>query len=226
MKVRYTGKHSDIIPIKSDPIAEVMLDYIECTLDNPKLRNIDNEKISNILKEIIYYEYLKMNSVDKYLNDLLDNLENHTSARDDINLETRKTIYNLNKLLNVDDDSINKNAIKDDIDFDPPTREDIPEFWLNRNRHKRETPPEFIQRVYSEWLGKGLLQTHVRALDKGLYMAFYKWLQHNEFPTWLILPKKNMSRKGVEISHGDIEIYKKVAAYIGRQKRKKESNGD
>lgn len=46
---------------------------------------------------------------------------------------------------------------------------------LYRDRLDRsQKPVEFIEEVYAEWLGKGLLRPHIKALDEPLYRALYK----------------------------------------------------
>lgn len=51
-----------------------------------------------------------------------------------------------------------------------------PQKWRTR-RNRRETPPEFIQREYQDWLGKGLVQAHIRQYDRDLYQALAGWQQ-------------------------------------------------
>jgi hypothetical protein len=66
----------------------------------------------------------------------------------------------------------------------PPAR------WLVRENRK-ETPIDFIRRVYYPWLGKGLSRSHIRHLDKSLYLALYKFLaEGGEIPPDIDLPTK------------------------------------
>lgn len=55
-----------------------------------------------------------------------------------------------------------------------------------------ETPPEFVQRVYGEWLGHGLTRAHIRKLDPVLSKAIDNWLSkpENQWPTDIDLPTK------------------------------------
>lgn len=64
-----------------------------------------------------------------------------------------------------------------------------PELW-QKGRGNPETPPQFIERVYGEWLGRGLNRAHVGHLDPGLYRALYNWLAkpENTLPEGFDLP--------------------------------------
>lgn len=64
-----------------------------------------------------------------------------------------------------------------------------PELYQKR-KDRRERPHEFIKRVYSKWLGKGLARHHLLHLDKSLYHALCCWLTKNDHPDWLELPTK------------------------------------
>lgn len=52
-----------------------------------------------------------------------------------------------------------------------PTK--APERYKDREDRSMK-PVEFIEKVYGEWLGKGLLRPHIKALDEPLYRALYK----------------------------------------------------
>lgn len=56
----------------------------------------------------------------------------------------------------------------------PP--EAAPELWASRDLNRRESPPQFIRRVYSDWLGHGLQRRHLVTLDPALYKALSVWL--------------------------------------------------
>ena len=64
-----------------------------------------------------------------------------------------------------------------------------PSLWMDRSDRK-ETPPDFIKRVYAQRLGNGLTQAHILHLDKKLYFAFHKWLRSNPMPADLDLPTR------------------------------------
>jgi len=51
-----------------------------------------------------------------------------------------------------------------------------PETWTDRDLNKRETPPDFIRRVYAPWVGKGLSRKDLKQLDPSLYRALSVWL--------------------------------------------------
>ena len=52
-----------------------------------------------------------------------------------------------------------------------PTK--APELYKDR-KDRSMKPVDFIENVYKEWLGKGLLRPHIKALDEPLYRALYK----------------------------------------------------
>lgn len=71
--------------------------------------------------------------------------------------------------------------------LDLPTT--APEFYQDRC-DKSELPHEYIERVYADWLGKGLARHHILQLDKPLYMALANWLKKNDLPVSFDLPTK------------------------------------
>lgn len=85
-----------------------------------------------------------------------------------------------------------------------------PEYYQDRN-DKAELPHEFIERVYSDWLGQGLARHHILQLDKPLYMALANWLKKNELPESFDLPtKKDLNDRALEqlgLNDGDTLPY-------------------
>ena len=62
-----------------------------------------------------------------------------------------------------------------------------------------ETPPDFIKRHYSEWLGNGLTRADIRRLDKPLSTALDNWLRRNPMPDDFDLPTlKEQNSRWVE----------------------------
>lgn len=51
-----------------------------------------------------------------------------------------------------------------------------------------ETPPQFVQRVYIDYLGAGLTRAHIRKLDPGLAQAINNWSRKNNWPEDIDLP--------------------------------------
>lgn len=70
-----------------------------------------------------------------------------------------------------------------------------------------ETPPQFVQRVYGEWLGRGLTRAHIRALDPTLSQAIVNWSRkpENEWPPEVDLPtlKEQNDRLVSELAGGE-----------------------
>lgn len=64
-----------------------------------------------------------------------------------------------------------------------------PEAWKARDLNMRENAPQFIRRVYAEWLGRGLERKDIARLDQDLYKALSVWLsRHPEDPIVADLP--------------------------------------
>jgi len=53
-----------------------------------------------------------------------------------------------------------------------------PEEWSQR-KGRKENPIAFIERVYGEWLDRGLTRSHLLALDRPLYTALGVWLHRH-----------------------------------------------
>jgi hypothetical protein len=85
--------------------------------------------------------------------------------------------------------------------------ERAPLSW-NESRLPAETPPNFIRRVYDNWLGKGLDRAHIRSLDPSLSQALDNWLRKNPMPEDIDLPtrKQNNDRRLASIESGDIPL--------------------
>lgn len=49
-----------------------------------------------------------------------------------------------------------------------------PEKWLER-KNKKETPFDFVKRVYAPFIGRGLTRPHIKAIDLSLYNAIKSW---------------------------------------------------
>ena len=64
-----------------------------------------------------------------------------------------------------------------------------PEFWKTRDLNLRENAPQFIRRVYAQWLGRGLERKDIAQLDQDLYKALSVWLsRHPKDPIVADLP--------------------------------------
>ena len=87
--------------------------------------------------------------------------------------------------------------------FDLPTQ--APEIY--QGRRGPDTPPEFVQRVYGQWLGRGLTRAHIRNLDPKLYTAIDNWLKKPgcDWPSDVDLPtlKEQNDRDVARLSTGD-----------------------
>lgn len=63
-----------------------------------------------------------------------------------------------------------------------------PELWPG-GRATSEKPPNFVQRVYEPWIGRGLTLAHLRRIDQPLVQALYHYERKNG-PSGLNLPTK------------------------------------
>lgn len=63
-----------------------------------------------------------------------------------------------------------------------------PALWLKRT-NKQQQAPDFIEKTYGQWLGKGLTRAHIHKLDAPLYNALARWLTVNKtLPEGVKLP--------------------------------------
>lgn len=65
---------------------------------------------------------------------------------------------------------------------------EAPEFY--QGLRGPETPPEFVNRVYGQWLGNGIDRAHIKKLDPKLYVAIDNWSRKNEWPSDVDLPTR------------------------------------
>lgn len=113
---------------------------------------------------------------------------------------------------------------------DNPSADELPtqapELYKTRENRK-EKPPEFIKRVYGEWLGKGLLRPHIKQLDLALYQNFYRQGVPEEFDT--LLPKaggrspENISRSALDLVNAKRESSRRSVAKR-REAKKRETS--
>lgn len=66
-----------------------------------------------------------------------------------------------------------------------------PEIWMGHDNQRGENPAQFIMRVYSKYMGRGLTVAHLRTLDSKLYQNYFDWLKKKEpVPKGFYLPTK------------------------------------
>lgn len=82
--------------------------------------------------------------------------------------------------------------VQKQLDGTPPLPTVAPALWA-RDKQPGDTPPDFIQRHYSPWLGKGFTQANLRRLDSQGEMALRNWRKKNKDPEWFYLPTKHES---------------------------------
>jgi hypothetical protein len=64
--------------------------------------------------------------------------------------------------------------------------------WLDRRKNgwpHKQCIFEYIKKVYDPWLGKGMVQADLFAVDSAAYRALHKRLNTDPMPSWLPLPK-------------------------------------
>ena len=64
-------------------------------------------------------------------------------------------------------------------DTAPPLPSKAPALWKQRTTGPEVPPPQFIEKHYSKWLGRGLTRSDLRKLDRPLYQAFASWIRRN-----------------------------------------------
>lgn len=72
----------------------------------------------------------------------------------------------------------------------PPLPTVAPALWA-KDKLPEDTPPDFIQRHYAPWLGKGFTQATLRHLDPQAEKAWRHWKRKNDTPPWFDLPTKS-----------------------------------
>lgn len=93
----------------------------------------------------------------------------------------------------------------------------ITETWKTRDKSKKEKIPDFISRVYSDFLGKGLTRAHLKKIDKSLYFGLNNWLKNNELPKSLDLPKTHILYDAdIKPTPAELAAHRKVAALLVR----------
>ena len=65
-----------------------------------------------------------------------------------------------------------------------------PALWA-KDRRPGETPPDFIQRHYGPWIGKGLTRPYLSQLDKSLCIQLGRWLERTGSELPFDLPGKH-----------------------------------
>ena len=109
----------------------------------------------------------------------------------------------------------------------PPLPTTAPIKWLDRS-NKKESPPEFIWRVYALWMGKGLTRPYIRRLDGSLYTALSRYLwQGGELPPDFDLPtKKEVTDRRLEklgYFSGDVSAEQREAVRLYHSARRRPS---
>lgn len=100
----------------------------------------------------------------------------------------------------------------DTPEYIAPTKENVSEFWDTRDKSLKETPLDFIKRVYGSFMSCGLSKSDVNRVDPKLYRALYNWAGRGfSIPSDLFSEKRGRWARH-SISPEDIEIFKKVNA--------------
>lgn len=103
------------------------------------------------------------------------------------------------------------------LDSEVPALGNITEFWDERDKSLKESPLEFVQRVYADYIFAGISKADIKRADPKLYRAIYNWAARgNSIPAELFSSKSTLGRKrrwdSEAVSEQDIEIYRKVDA--------------
>ncbi|MFZ5693936.1 MAG: hypothetical protein ACOY5F_22100 [Pseudomonadota bacterium] len=91
--------------------------------------------------------------------------------------------------------------------------EKAPELWADRPKDSRESPADFILRVYQPWLGSGFARPDLRALDIPLYQAFAKWIARHPVPKTLVKFCKETRAARIERELKELNIREPADAY-------------
>lgn len=91
--------------------------------------------------------------------------------------------------------------------------EKAPELWADRPKDSRESPADFILRVYQPWLGSGFARPDLRTLDIPLYQAFAKWIARHPVPKTLVKFCKETRAARIERELKELNIREPADAY-------------
>jgi hypothetical protein len=92
--------------------------------------------------------------------------------------------------------------------------EKAPEAWSQRTNNRRESPADFILRVYGRWIRKGFARPDLRRLDAPLYQAFAKWIERHPVPAKLEKFAKETRTTRVERELKELNIREPADAYV------------
>ena len=176
------------------------------------------------------------NSLSEFeINSLVQNALNPLFARTELSADQKIEIVSASsKIFKACIDSNNGLANGDDkvSSFDANVvtvalPSEAPATW-KADKLAGDTPPEFIKRVYGEWLGKGLDRPTVRRLDPSLGQALDNWLRKNDMPPDVDLPTAK-ERNAREIEHlraasGTGDIKDVLGSFTLREAQRIEAN--
>ena len=69
-----------------------------------------------------------------------------------------------------------------------------PVLWTGE-KSTGKNPEEFIAATYEQWIGRGLVQAHIRQLDRSLYFALHNWLKTHKLTIDLPTKKQAIDRE-------------------------------
>lgn len=88
-----------------------------------------------------------------------------------------------------------------------------PELWADRPKGTRESPADFIIRVYGRWIKKGFARPDLRRLDAPLYQAFAKWIERHPAPAKLETFSQETRSSRVDRELEELNIREPADAY-------------
>lgn len=94
--------------------------------------------------------------------------------------------------------------------FSSPEAEHVKERWDARDKSLKETPLDFVQRVYASFLPLGLSRADVNRIDPKLYRALYNWDARGFSVPPDMFSQVRGRWAGQSVTPEEFEIYKKV----------------
>ena len=157
-------------------------------------------------------------NIENFLGDLIERIEAWNTNKNDVAKSIRDVIAKANSVLN----GLNWQNSVLELSLDE-VQIQVTETWKSRDKSLKESVPEFIQRVYGDFLWKGLTRAHLR-IDSSLYTGLSNWLRNNNLPDWLDLPKARLDVPVFTPSAEDLEKTRVINALRGRDRRRAEND--
>lgn len=143
----------------------------------------------------------------------ISQIETGEKTAADLDEAIKDVVLKLASLISNEDES--EKTPKLDIE---DIRPHITEFWKTRDKSKKENPLEFTKRVYKDFIGQGLTQSHLK-IDKELYRDIRVWIAKKEEglrPEWLPIDVTRKPKEDRKPTQEEFKAHRFVSSYLTR----------